>query len=94
MTDVDSIFFNMFGENTNSKTIKEMVNSDVNKNLEKYADKKYLVGRTKNDVKYINCVKYIQETINHLKRNSNFDMSIDNMLFDIWEEVNENNSWS
>mgnify|MGYP006936018124 CR=1 FL=1 len=35
MTDVDSIFFNMFGENTNSKTIKEMVNSDVNKNLEK-----------------------------------------------------------
>ena len=54
----------------------------------------FYIGRTKNDVKYINCVKYIQETINHLKRNSNFDMSIDNMLFDIWEEVNENNSWS
>ena len=52
MTDVDSIFFNMFGENTNSKTIKEMVNSDVNKNLEKYADKKYLVGKIQfNDAK-------------------------------------------
>ena len=45
MTDVDNIFFNMFGENTDSKTIKEMVNSDVNKNLEKFADKKYLVGK-------------------------------------------------
>ncbi len=54
----------------------------------------FYIGKTKNDVKYINCVKYIQETINHLKRNSNFDMSIDNMLFEIWEEVNENNSWS
>jgi hypothetical protein len=45
MTDVDSIFFNMFGENTNSKTIKDVVNSDVNKNLENFADKKFLVGK-------------------------------------------------
>ena len=45
MSDVDSIFFDMFGENTNSKTIKEMVNYDVDKNLEKFADKKYLVGK-------------------------------------------------
>ena len=45
MNDVDGIFFNMFGEKTNSKTIKEMVNSDVNKNLEAFADKKFLVGK-------------------------------------------------
>ena len=45
MSDVDSIFFDMFGENSNTKTIKEMVNYDVNKNLEKFADKKYLVGK-------------------------------------------------
>ena len=45
MTDVDSIFFNMFGENTNSKTIKDMVDSDINKNLEKIADKKFMVGK-------------------------------------------------
>ena len=45
MNDVDGIFFNMFGEKTNSKTIKEMVNSDVNKNLETFADKKFLVGK-------------------------------------------------
>ena len=45
MIDVDGIFFDMFGENSNSKTMKEIVNSDVNKNLEKFADKKYLVGK-------------------------------------------------
>ena len=45
MNDVDGIFFNMFGEKTNSKTIKEMVNSDVNKNLVTFADKKFLVGK-------------------------------------------------
>ena len=45
MSDIDNIFVNMFGENTNSKTIKDVVNSDVNKNLENFADKKFLVGK-------------------------------------------------
>jgi len=45
MNDVDSIFYNIFGESTNSKTMKEMVNNDINKNLENYADKKFLVGK-------------------------------------------------
>ena len=52
MSDVDSIFFNMFGENTNSKTIKDVVDSDVNKNLENIADKKFLVGKIQfNEIK-------------------------------------------
>ena len=45
MSDIDNIFVNMFGENINSKTIKDVVNSDVNKNLENFADKKFLVGK-------------------------------------------------
>ena len=45
MSDINNIFVNMFGENTNSKTIKDVVNSDVNKNLENFADKKFLVGK-------------------------------------------------
>ena len=52
------------------------------------------IAKKTNNIKYINCVKYIQETINHLKANSNYDMSIDYMLFKIWEEVHENNSRS
>jgi hypothetical protein len=52
MSDVDSIFFNMFGEKTNSKTIKDVVDSDVNKNLENIADKKFLVGKIQfNEIK-------------------------------------------
>lgn len=52
----------------------------------------FYIGKKENNIKYLNCVNYIQETINHLKSNSNYDMSIDYMLFKIWEEVNENNS--
>lgn len=50
-------------------------------------------GKKQADIHFLNCAQYVQQTINSLKRNANFDMSIDNMLFQIWEEVNENNSW-
>ena len=35
----------MFGENSNNKTIKEITNSDINKTLSLYGDKKYLIGK-------------------------------------------------
>ncbi len=54
----------------------------------------FYLGKTQKNTRYLNCVKHVQETINHLKSNSNFDMSIDYMLFEIWEEVNEDNSRS
>lgn len=50
------------------------------------------LGKKEKDIKYLNSVKIIQETKTRLNSNSNFDMSIDNMLFKLWEEVNENNS--
>ena len=46
------------------------------------------LGKKTNNVSYLNCVKIIQDTINRLKSNANFDMSVDNMLLKIWEEVN------
>lgn len=49
------------------------------------------LGKIENNIKYLNCVNIVQETINRLNSNSNFDMSIDNMLFKLWEEVNEEN---
>lgn len=52
----------------------------------------FYIGKKSGNIKYLNCVNNIQMTINHLKQNSNYDMSIDYMLFKIWEEVNENNS--
>jgi len=38
--------------------------------------------------KYINCIDFVNECANRLKANSNFDMSIDNLLFKMWEELN------
>ena len=46
------------------------------------------------DRDFLKGISIVQDTIRKLKANNNFDMSLDSMLFDIWEEVNENNSWS
>ena len=48
----------------------------------------------KRDIKYIKCIQIIEDTKKRLKANSNYDMCIDNMLFNIWEEVNEKNNRS
>lgn len=53
-----------------------------------------LLELSKKNIKYINCINIIEETKKRLKANSNYDMCIDNMLFNIWEEVNEKNSRS
>lgn len=49
--------------------------------------------KTKN-LKLINCINIVEDTKKRLKSNANYDMSIDNMLLNIWEEVNEKNSRS
>lgn len=40
------------------------------------------------DFRYTNCIQIVENTKNRLKQNSNYDMCIDNMLFNMWEEVN------
>lgn len=47
-----------------------------------------LLRLSNEDYKYVNCINIIEDTKKRLKRNANYDMSIDNMLFNIWEEVN------
>ena len=39
-------------------------------------------------IKYNNCIKIIEDTKKRLKRNGNYDMTIDNCLLSIWEEIN------
>lgn len=46
------------------------------------------------DIRYINCVKIIEQTKKRLSSNANFDMCIDNLLLKIWEEFHEKCSWS
>lgn len=42
-----------------------------------------------NKIEKINCIKYIEESKRRLIANSNYDMTIDNLLIKMWEEVNE-----
>ena len=41
-----------------------------------------------NNIKYINSVKIVEETKKRIMANSNYDISIDNLLLRIWEEFN------
>ena len=38
--------------------------------------------------KYANCINIVEDTKKRLKSNANYDMSIDNMLLKMWEQVN------
>ena len=47
-----------------------------------------LFNKIKENIKYINCIKIVEETKDRLKKNSNYDMTIDNLLLKVWEEIN------
>ncbi len=44
--------------------------------------------KAKENIKYTNCIKIVEETKDRLKKNSNYDMTMDNLLLKIWEEIN------
>ncbi len=46
-----------------------------------------LLKKSKENVKYTDCIKIVENTKRRIAQNANYDMSIDNMLFNIWEEV-------
>ena len=45
--------------------------------------------QTRENKQYLNCIKLVSECKNRLKANANFDMTIDNLVLKMWEEVNE-----
>lgn len=46
-----------------------------------------LYSKKQEDIRYINCIEKINTCIWRLKHNCNFDMSLDTMLFEMWECV-------
>ena len=48
-----------------------------------------LYSNAKQNKRYVYCIEYVNKCSERLRSNSNFDMSIDTMLFEIWEELNE-----
>ena len=46
-----------------------------------------LFEKAKENKKYLNCINIVEETKKRLNANSNYNMSIDNMIMTIWEEI-------
>ena len=49
----------------------------------------YFYSKAKEKDAYLDCIGYVNETVKRLGVNTNFEMSIDNMLLKIWEAFNE-----
>ena len=47
-----------------------------------------LINKAKENPKYTKCIEIVENTKERLKNNANYDMCIDNMLFNMWGEVN------
>ena len=46
-----------------------------------------LFNKSKEDIRFLNCIDIIEDTKKRLSSNGNYNMCIDNMLFKIWEEM-------
>lgn len=86
-------------ENLQKPNIIEILNNsqslykgkeDINEILEYF--NVYFLEKAKeeyyNSDKYLNAIKIVENIKNRLNFNSNYDMSIDNLLISIWEEFN------
>lgn len=47
-----------------------------------------LLNHAKENDLYTNCIKIVENTKKRLKQNGNYDMCIDNLIFNLWEELN------
>ncbi len=47
-----------------------------------------LLKLAKEEAKYVKCINIVEDTKKRLKQNANYDMCIDNMILNMWEEVN------
>ncbi len=47
-----------------------------------------ILKKVRNNINYANCIEIIEETKKRIKQNANYDMCIDNMLLNMWEEIN------
>lgn len=46
-----------------------------------------LFKKAKQNAKYLNCINIVEDAKKRLKSNSNYNMTIDNMIMTIWEEI-------
>lgn len=46
-----------------------------------------LLKKAKDNYLYTNCIQIVENTKKRLKQNANYDMCIDNLIFNMWEEL-------
>ena len=46
-------------------------------------------GKIEKNHKFMNCINYVSDSMRRLKLNSNFDMTIDNLLLNVWEGLRQ-----
>ena len=51
-----------------------------------------LFANAERNSRYVDCIKYVNDCARKIRAYSNFDMSVDIMIFSIWEELNENSN--
>ena len=66
-------------------------NKDMIANLLEYINVLLLNSK---QITKINCIQYVEEAKKRLNTNSNYDMTIDNLLVKMWEEINEKHNRS
>ena len=93
---IDTIFSNISESLTKVISSSEILYKNKD-NVNEYLDYinvilYQLAKENKNNMKYINSIKIVEQTKQRLSSNSNYDMCIDYLLFNIWEEINEKNS--
>lgn len=82
--------------NLNNITLIDAINSkdlifknkdNINEILE-YINLIFMQETKKQKTEYINCIQIVEDTKERLKRNNNYDMTIDNLIMKLWEEIN------
>lgn len=84
---------NVFNNIENLDLIDTLNTADI---IYKSQDDKYdileyinliLYKKSKYNLRYLNAIKVVEESKNRLKANSNYNMTIDNLIMTIWEEL-------
>ena len=88
---IDEMFSNI--ENTNKLNMlncKEEIfeNKDNVFDILEYINILILDKIKNKDERYLNCVEIVEDAKQRLKRNNNYDMTIDDMNLKLWEEIN------
>ena len=89
--EIENVFLNLDKTNLiDALNCKERIFTDKENvyNVLEYINILALDKIKQNDEKYLKCISIIEDTKERLKRNNNYDMTIDNLLLKLWEEIN------